>query len=76
MALVPERFRKLAINVGLAFIAGFATTFGTLLNTTPKPTDKAALFAFLGACVFAGARAVAGFIALQASGIPAIPTDK
>jgi predicted RND superfamily exporter protein len=71
-----NRFKKLAINVGLAFVAAFATTFATLLNSTPKAPDKAALLAVVGAAIFAGIRAVVGFVALQASGVPAIPTDK
>jgi uncharacterized membrane protein YjjB (DUF3815 family) len=77
MALaIPERFRKLAINVGLLFVGAFVTTFATLLNSTPKDLNKAALLAAAGAGVAAGIRAVVGFVALQASGVPAIPVDK
>jgi hypothetical protein len=75
MALVPDRFKKLSINVGLAALAGFVTTFATLLNSTPKPTDKAAFLAIAGAAVFAAVRAVVGYLALIIKGVPAVPTD-
>ena len=75
MALIPDKFRKLAINVGLAFVAGFVTAFGTLLAETPKPTDKAAFLALVGAALFAGFRAAVGFAALVTPKVPAVPTD-
>jgi len=75
MALVPDRFKKLAINVGLAFAAGFVTTFGAFLAETPKATSKAAFIAALAASLFAGFRAVVGYAALVAPKVPAVPVD-
>ncbi len=68
--------RELLINVGLAFVAGFATTFYAFLNSTPKAPEKAALIAALSAALFAGVRGAVGFIALNAKQVPAIPVDE
>jgi hypothetical protein len=76
MAIKLGKFKKLAINVGLAFLAGFITTLGVLLNSTPKAPTKAVLLSTVGASLFAGVRAAVGAAALLAKDIPAIPVDK
>jgi len=72
---IPERFRKLAINVGLLFVGSFAASFGAFLKATPKETLVAGAISGIAAAAIAGVRAVVGFVALQASGVPAVPVD-
>jgi hypothetical protein len=71
-----ERFKKLAINTGLAFVAGATTAFLALISTTPKEDLKAFVIAVVAGALFAGARAALGFLALQVPGVPAIPVDE
>jgi hypothetical protein len=73
---IPEKFRKLVLNVGLAFVAAFAATFGTLLAATPKAPDKSALLALVAAAVWAGFRAAIGALGLSVNAVPTIPTDE
>jgi uncharacterized membrane protein len=76
MALaIPERFRKLLINVGLLFVGAALSTGLALAQTTPKTDLKVFVIAVVSGAAIAGVRAVVGFIALQASGIPAVPVD-
>jgi hypothetical protein len=72
---IPERFRKLVINVGLLFIGSFAASFGAFLQATPKEALAAGVISAVAAAAIAGVRAVIGFVALQASGVPAVPVD-
>jgi len=71
-----EKFEKLAINVGLAFVAGFVTAFGAFLSETPKAVGKSALIAAVAAALFAGVRAAIGYAALVTPAVPAIPVDE
>jgi predicted membrane metal-binding protein len=71
-----ERFKKLAINTGLAFVAGATTAFLALISTTPKEDLKAFLIAVVLGAIFAGVRAAIGFLALQIPQVPAIPVDE
>jgi hypothetical protein len=57
--------RELAINVGLAFVAGFFSTFGAFIYATPKNPGTAALLAAGAAGLYAGFRAAVGFIAAK-----------
>lgn len=75
MALKDSKYGRLVLNTGLAFIAGAVTAFGTLVATTPKADTKAFIIAVAGGALFAGFRAAAGFLALNAPKVPAIPTD-
>ncbi len=68
--------KELFVNIALAFVAGFVTSFAAFLNATPKATDKAALIAAATAAAVAGARGVIGLIALNAKSVPAIPVDE
>ncbi len=68
-------FKKLAINTGLAFLAGFATSFGLFMAATPQNPGFAVLASAGGAAVYAGFRAAVGYLALRAKSLPAIPTD-
>jgi len=72
---IPERFRKLAINVGLLFVGAALSTGAALAQTTPKGDLKVFVIAVVSGAAIAGVRAVIGFIALQASGVPAVPVD-
>lgn len=74
--LIPDRFRKLAINTGLAFIAAATTAFAALIATTPKEDFKAFVIAIVSGALFAGLRAAIGFLALQVPALPAIPVDE
>lgn len=71
-----ERFKKLAINTGLAFFAAAVGSFGALIATTPKESVKAFVIAVIAGSLFAGGRAALGFLALQIPQIPAIPVDE
>lgn len=70
-----EKYKKLAINVGLAFIAGATTAFAALVQTTPKEDLKAFVIAVATGALFAGLRAAYGFIALNLPKVPTVPTD-
>jgi hypothetical protein len=48
-------------NVALAFAAGFATSFGTIVAATPRNPGFAALVSAAGAAVYAGFRAAVGY---------------
>jgi hypothetical protein len=76
MALIPDRFRKLAINVALLFAGSTATAAIALISTTPKDDLKAFAIAVITGALIAGARAVIGFLALQLPQVPAIPVDE
>jgi hypothetical protein len=76
MAFSLTRFKRLALNVALAFTAGALTAATALVATTPKDNVKVFVISVVAGACIAGVRAVAGFVALQASGIPAIPVDK
>jgi len=67
--------KKLAVNTGLAFLAGFATAFGTFMAATPQDPGFAALVSAGGAAVYAGFRAAVGYLALKAESIPTILVD-
>jgi hypothetical protein len=71
-----DRFKKLAINTGLAFVAGATTAFLALISTTPKADLKAFAIAVITGAIFAGVRAAVGFLALQVPGVPTIPVDE
>ena len=65
---------KLAVNIGLAFFAGFITTLGAFVaKTGDAPPTKAVAFAALAAAVYAGVRGVVGYL-LARYGNP-VPTD-
>ena len=68
--------RKLAINTGLAFVAGFVTSFGAFIAATPKAPDRAALVAAGAAALYAGARLAVGVIAQKVEALPTIPVDQ
>jgi hypothetical protein len=74
--MTKTRLKNIAINTGLAFLAGFVTTFGVFLAATQKAPDKSALFAAIGAAIYAGARGAYGVISEQINAIPQIPTDQ
>lgn len=76
MAFKDTKFGRLAINVGLAFVAGATTAFFALINTTPKEDLTAFAIAVATGAVFAGVRAAIGFILLQIPQVPAIPVDE
>lgn len=58
--------KELAQNIGLAFLAGFATTFGAFIAATPKNPGFAAIVAALSAAAYAGFRGVVGYLAAVA----------
>lgn len=68
--------KELGINTGLAFAAGFITTFGVFMTATPKAPGTSALLAASGAAVWAGFRAAVGFAALNAKSVSALPVDE
>jgi hypothetical protein len=70
-----RKYRKLAINVGLAFLASFASTFGAFMAATPENPGTSALIATAAAAAWAGFRAAVGFIAMNTPA-PTIPVDK
>ncbi len=51
-----------AKNVGLAFAAGFVTSFGTIIAATPRNPGFAALVSTAGAAAYAGFRAAVGYL--------------
>ena len=57
---------KLAKNVGLAFLAGFATSFGAFIAATPQNPGFAALVSAAAAAVYAGFRFAVGVAASAA----------
>ncbi len=67
--------KELAINIGLAFVAGAVTSFSAFLAATPKAPGTAALVAAATAALYAGFRGVVGFIALNTKA-PTIPVDE
>ena len=74
--MTKTRLKNIAINTGLAFVAGFVTTFGVFLAATDKAPDGAAVKAAIGAAIYAGARAVYGVISSEVAAIPQVPTDR
>src|SRR6185503_2582233 len=58
--------KELATNVGLAFLAGFATSFGAFVAATPANPGFAALVAAASAAVYAGFRLAVGVLAAKA----------
>jgi hypothetical protein len=67
--------KKLLLNTGLAFLAGFATTLGAFLAATPKAPDRAAVIAAAGAAIYAGVRFAVGALAKNIEAVPTIPVD-
>lgn len=63
--------KELFHNIVLAFVAGFVTTFGALLETTPKPVTTSSLIALALAAAYAGVRGVVGLLKLK-YGTPAL----
>ncbi len=49
-------------NVGLAFVAGFVTTFAAFIQATPENPGKSALIAAAAAALYAGGRAAVGYL--------------
>ena len=75
MALVPEKFRNLALNVALLFVGTVVSTALALIQTTPKDDLKAFAIAVVTGALVAGVRAVVGFLGLTTA-VPAVPVDK
>lgn len=71
-----DKYKRLAVNAGLSFVAGFATSFGVFIAATPKDPGKAALLAAAGAAVYAGFRALVGVVAAAARDGELLPVDK
>lgn len=65
--------KELVINTGLAFVAGFVTSFAVVVASTPKNPGTAALLAAAGAAAYAGFRAAVGYVA--AATVKPIPVD-
>jgi hypothetical protein len=74
--VTKARLKNIAINTGLAFLAGFVTTFGVFIAATDKAPDAVALKAAIGAAIYAGARGAYGVIATEVKAIPEVPTDR
>lgn len=68
--------KELLINVVLAFVAGFITTFGAFLQATPKAPDKAATIAAASAALWAGIRLAYGVISANVPKVPTLPVDE
>ena len=75
MSFKDSRFGRLVINVGLAFVAGAVTAFAALVSTTPKDDPVAFAIAVGAGLLFAGVRAVIGYLLLVIPKVPAVPTD-
>lgn len=71
-----EKYKRLAVNAGLAFVAGFTTSFGLFIAATPKDPGKAVLLAAGGAAVYAGFRAFVGFVSAAVRDGELLPVDK
>lgn len=67
--------KELGINIGLAFVAGFTSTFAAFVAATPKNPGTAALVAAGAAAAYAGFRGAVGFAALNTKA-PTIPVDE
>lgn len=65
---------KLVTNTALAFVAGFAATFGAFIFATPKNPGVSAIIAAAAAAAYAGFRAAVGALA-AAAGKP-VSVDK
>ena len=59
--------KKLWLNVGLAALAGFVSSFAAFLQTTPKPTSTAAIISASVAAAWGAVRLAAGLIAAAAN---------
>jgi hypothetical protein len=68
--------KELAINTGLAFVAGFVTTFGAFTEATSKNPGKVVVIAAAAAALWAGFRAAVGFVAMNAKQVPTITVDQ
>jgi hypothetical protein len=74
--MAQAKLKNIAINTGLAFLAGFVTTFGVFLAATDKAPDTVVVKAAIGAAIYAGARAAYGVVSAAVTAIPQVPTDK